>query len=67
MTFLYDREKAMNVLTDLEKSWGGTIQERMDKKMAAYRAKIELEKAIAENRVPMSPETKEAPDSGVGE
>ena len=49
LTYLYDREKAMNVLTDLEKSWGGTIQERMDSKMAAYRAKKNLEKAMAEN------------------
>ncbi len=51
MTFLYDREKAMSVLTDLEKSWGGTINERMDKKMTAYRAKIAIEKAIAEGRI----------------
>ncbi|MEP0730807.1 MAG: penicillin-binding protein 2, partial [Parasphingorhabdus sp.] len=51
LTFLYDRQKAMERLTSLEKSWGGTMQERMDKKMAAYRAKKDLEKAIAENRV----------------
>ncbi|MFK7841763.1 MAG: penicillin-binding protein 2 [Sphingorhabdus sp.] len=51
LTFLYDRQKAMDRLTSLEKSWGGTMQERMDKKMAAYRAKKDLEKAIAENRV----------------
>ena len=49
MTFLYDREKAMNVLTDLEKSWGGTIQERMDSNMAAYRARLNAEKAAAES------------------
>lgn len=51
MTYLFDREKAMNVLTDLEKGWGGTIGERMDKKMAAYRSKVAIEKAIAEGRI----------------
>ncbi|MEP2750807.1 MAG: penicillin-binding protein 2 [Parasphingorhabdus sp.] len=51
MTFLYDREKAMEKLTALEESWGGTISERMDRKLAAYRAQKELEKAIAEGRV----------------
>ncbi|MEO9469379.1 penicillin-binding protein 2 [Parasphingorhabdus sp.] len=47
MTFLYDREKAMNILTDLEKAWGGNIEQRMDKKLTAYRAQVALEKAIA--------------------
>lgn len=56
LTFLYDREKAMDVLTGLEKTWGGTIQERMDMDMAAYRAKRNLEKAIAENPAPAAPE-----------
>ncbi len=51
LTFLYDREKAMNILTDLEKGWGGTISERMDKKLTAYRAKVAIEKAIAEGRI----------------
>ena len=55
ITFLYDREKAMNVLTDLEKSWGGTIQERMDAKMAAYRAARNMEKAAADNPPPEAP------------
>ncbi len=64
LTFLYDRQKAMDVLTGLEKSWGGTIQERMDMKMAAYRARKNLEKAIAENPVPAEPETT---DAGAGE
>jgi len=64
LTFLYDREKAMDVLTGLEKSWGGNIQERMDAKMAAYRARKNLEKAIAENRVPAAPEK---PEAGTGE
>lgn len=64
LTFLYDRQKAMDVLTGLEKSWGGTIQQRMDKKMAAYRARKNLEKAMAENSVPVAPEATEA---GTGE
>lgn len=52
MTFLYDREKAMNILTDLEKSWGGNIEQRMDKKLTAYRAQVALEKAIAAGQQP---------------
>ena len=55
LTFLYDREKAMNVLTELETSWGGTIQERMDSQMASYRARRNLEKAMAENPAPAPP------------
>ena len=55
LTFLYDREKAMNVLTELETSWGGTIQERMDGQMASYRTRRNLEKAMAENPVPAPP------------
>jgi penicillin-binding protein 2 len=52
MTFLYDREKAMKILTDLEKSWGGNIEQRMDKKLTAYRAQVALEKAIAAGQQP---------------
>lgn len=51
MTFLFDREKAMKQLEPMEKAWGGNIEERMAKKMDAYRAQKELEKAIAEGRV----------------
>ncbi len=69
MTFLYDKEKAMNILSDLEKSWGGTIAERMDKQMTAYRAKVAIEKAIAEGRI--TPEgavaTGEAPNAEMGQ
>lgn len=61
MTFLYDREKAMDVLTGLEKSWGGNIQERMDIKMAAYRARKNLEKTMADNPAPAA---SEAPVAG---
>jgi len=64
LTFLYDRQKAMDVLTGLEKSWGGTIQERMDTKMAAYRAQKNLEKAMAKQPAAAAP----APsDAGTGE
>ncbi len=64
LTFLYDRQKAMDVLTGLEKSWGGTIQERMDTKMAAYRARKNLEKAMAKQPAAAVP----APsDAGTGE
>ena len=64
LTFLYDRQKAMDVLTGLEKSWGGTIQERMDTKMAAYRARKNLEKAMAKQPAAATPEPSEA---GTGE
>ena len=64
LTFLYDRQKAMDVLTGLEKSWGGTIQQRMDIKMNAYRAKKSLEKAMAEKPAPAKPESSE---TGAGE
>ena len=68
LTFLYDRQKAMDVLTGLEKSWGGTIQERMDIKMAAYRTRKNLEKAIAEKPVPAKPATTETgTEAGAGE
>ncbi|PHR16766.1 MAG: penicillin-binding protein 2 [Sphingopyxis sp.] len=60
LTFLYDRQKAMDVLTGLEQSWGGTIQERMDTKLAAYRARKNLEKAIAENPGTPAPESSSA-------
>jgi len=67
-TYLYDREKAMNMLTAMEKSWGGTISERMDRKLAAYRDKAELEKALSEGRAE-APTTadSEAASSAAGE
>ena len=52
MTFLYDRDKAMERLAPLEEAWGGTIKTRMDRQLAEYRANLELEKAIAEGRQP---------------
>ena len=38
MTFLFDPVKAMDMLRDFEKQWGGTAQERLDKRYAAYAA-----------------------------
>lgn len=38
MTFLWDPHKALEVLHDFEKGWGGTAQERLDKRYAAYAA-----------------------------
>jgi penicillin-binding protein 2 len=64
LTFLYDRQKAMDVLTGLEKSWGGTIEERMDTKMAAYRARKNLEKAMAKQPAAAAPVPS---DAGTGE
>ena len=36
LTFLYDREKAMAALEALEVGWGGTIEQRMAAKYAAF-------------------------------
>ncbi|MDV3456235.1 penicillin-binding protein 2 [Sphingomonas sp. HF-S4] len=38
LTWLFDREKAMTRLTELEAGWGGDIATRMAKKAAAYNA-----------------------------
>ncbi|APZ98459.1 penicillin-binding protein 2 [Sphingopyxis sp. QXT-31] len=37
MTFLYDREKAMEALETFEAGWGGTIKERMDRDYMAWK------------------------------
>lgn len=37
MTFLFDREKAMEALETFEAGWGGTIKERMDRDYAAWK------------------------------
>lgn len=65
MTFLYDREKALDQLAALEESWGGEIKTRMDRQLAEYRANLEMEKAIAEGRQPPpdSEDASAAPDS----
>jgi penicillin-binding protein 2 len=38
MTFLFDREKAMEALDGFEAGWGGTIKERMDRDYAAWKS-----------------------------
>lgn len=38
MTFLYDREKAMEALLPMEEAWGGTASERLDKKYREFAA-----------------------------
>ena len=55
MTFLFDRAKALEVLHDMEKGWGGTARERLDRKYQAYAAqyggnapKVETGQADAE-------------------
>jgi len=45
MTFLYDRAKAMTALESYEEQWGGNIEQRMERKMNAYVARKEAEKA----------------------
>src|SRR3546814_1582100 len=46
LTFLYDQDKAMAKLTALEKTWGGTIEERMAANIRRYKNKAALEEAI---------------------
>jgi penicillin-binding protein 2 len=38
MTFLFDPQKGLDALTALEKQWGGTAQQRLEKRYAAYAA-----------------------------
>ena len=40
MTFLFDREKAMEALETFETGWGGSIKERMDRSYAAWKAGV---------------------------
>src|SRR3546814_12310013 len=46
LTFLYDQDKAMAKLTALEKTWGGTIEERMAANIRRYKNKAALDEAI---------------------
>ncbi|MGF7152821.1 penicillin-binding protein 2 [Novosphingobium gossypii] len=38
MTYIFDKEKGMEILTGLEKTWGGTPKERLDARYRAYSA-----------------------------
>ena len=40
MTYLFDQTKAMAVLEDYERQWGGNLQQRMAAKYSAYAAKF---------------------------
>lgn len=61
MTFLFDPAKAMEVLTDFEKGWGGTPQQRME---AKYRATAAQYGASAPK---VSPEAEQAVDAAPSE
>lgn len=47
MSFLFDPAKAMEKLETLEKDWGGTPVQRMERQMAAYRLAKAIEKGEA--------------------
>src|SRR3546814_19952190 len=51
LTFRYDQDKAMAKLTALEKTWGGTIEERMAANIRRYKNKAALEEAIRRGEV----------------
>ncbi|WP_240197851.1 penicillin-binding protein 2 [Novosphingobium sp. P6W] len=38
LTYIFDKQKGMDILTDLEKKWGGTAKERLDARYRAYSA-----------------------------
>jgi penicillin-binding protein 2 len=38
MTYLFDKQKAFDALAPLEKQWGGTLAERNDRQLAAFKA-----------------------------
>jgi penicillin-binding protein 2 len=62
MTFLFDREKAMASLHELEKGWGGTYTERMAAKSDAFKA---AQAAASAAPPPPVPEDAEAAASNV--
>ncbi|HUD29380.1 MAG TPA: penicillin-binding protein 2 [Novosphingobium sp.] len=38
LTYVFDKQKGMDILTELEKNWGGTAKERLDARYRAYSA-----------------------------
>lgn len=38
LTFLYDREQALQTLASLETGWGGTMRDRLQRRYSAYKA-----------------------------
>jgi len=63
LTFLYDPASAMARLHALESSWGGTIEQRMERDLAAFRAAAEAptpeDSEAAEKREEGEPEKRE--------
>lgn len=53
MTYLFDQGKAMAVLEDFEKQWGGNVQQRMAARYAAYAAQYG-------ERAPAAPDDEQA-------
>ena len=45
MTYMFDRQKALDALAELEPGWGGSIEERMATEAAAYEAQQRAKKA----------------------
>jgi penicillin-binding protein 2 len=53
LTFLFDKAKAMEALNALEKSWGGTLAERTERRTALWLAQQAAKKAAAANPAPI--------------
>ena len=47
LTYLFDKPKAMEALAGFEKTWGGTLAERMERRTNAWLAAAAAEKAAA--------------------
>lgn len=50
LTYVYDEAKAMEQLSQMEKQWGGSIGQRMDRSLAAWRSANEATSAEAAKR-----------------
>lgn len=61
LTFLFDRQKAMQTLVEMEKGWGGTISQRMDQQTRAYYASKgkPLPESLRKSAPPPKPPTDE--------
>jgi len=55
MTYLFDQAKAMALLDELEKGWGGTLAERMAKRAEQWRAAEAAPNAAAGAAAPPPP------------
>ena len=64
MTWLFDRERAVKSLADIEESWGGDIQTRMTAQATAYRLAKEPPPATAATKIDATvPSTSPAVDA----